>query len=273
MQALAPSFEAATVKLPAPGSGLSCSGGPGTDSPGIWRCTNMPLALVIAKAFGFKEFQFSVHDPCCVKRFDFIAKIAPGTTPEAFEIMLQNLLRERFGFAFHYETKEMPVYRLAVSAKGSRLRPSSRNGPKEQHAPWWLPPKTETDPEGYPVFVGGGSGLASGWGGRFRWRAFDVSIQEVASTLSGELGRPVIDATGLKGKYDLDLKWVVESEWRMNERARAEVREQVGEVPEGASGPTLVQAVRDRLGLTLKPTRGAGQVVAIDHLEKLPRAN
>ncbi len=49
------SFEAASVKPATSGGSISCSGGPGTADPGLWRCSNIPLALVISKAFRFQD--------------------------------------------------------------------------------------------------------------------------------------------------------------------------------------------------------------------------
>jgi len=36
-------------------------------------------------------------------------------------------------------------------------------------------------------------------------------MQEIVQTLSDQLGRPVVDATGLKGKYDFDITWIVDT--------------------------------------------------------------
>jgi uncharacterized protein (TIGR03435 family) len=99
------SFEVASVKPAIAGESLSCSGGPGTADPELWRCSNMPLALVISKAFRFPDYQFSAHDPCCLERFDFDVRVPEGTNNDQFDRMLQNLLKERFKLAFHYQQK------------------------------------------------------------------------------------------------------------------------------------------------------------------------
>jgi uncharacterized protein (TIGR03435 family) len=237
----------------------------------------MPLALAISKAFGFRAFQFSAHDPCCLARFDFVVRIPEGTTKDQFDRMLQNLLRERFKLAFHYQQKQMPIYELKMGPSGARMKQSpqqSQTGTPESDDPWWVPSTQAQsfDKDGYPVFPAGRSGLASS-AFHNRWTAFNVSTQDIAKTLSDQAGRPVVDATGLKGKYDIDLKWMADPDFVLSERAKADIQEQVGELPDAGSGPTLVRAVQDQLGLKMNSAKGPGEIVVIDHVEKAPTGN
>src|ERR1035438_8416024 len=117
------SLDVASVKPSAPDvSPILCNGGPGTRAPRVWRCGNMPLALVIQRAFHFQEFQFSSHAPCCLGRFDFDVRLPEGAARDEFDRMLQNLLRERFKLAFHYGTKEMsePTRPIATAVEASQ---------------------------------------------------------------------------------------------------------------------------------------------------------
>lgn len=252
------SFEVASVKPASAGESLACSGGPGTADPGLWRCTNMPLALAIAKAFRFQDYQFSTHDPCCLDRFDFIVRVPAGTTRDQFDRMLQNLLKERFRLAFHYQQEEMGIYELTVAANGLKIKQSAAGGPGESE-PWWI---SSGSVEG-----------VTGSAGHFHWTAHHVSIADIAKTLSDQSNRPVVDATGLKGSYDVDLKWTVDLSFTLSERSKAEIRDVVGEVPDGGGGLTLVRAVQDQLGLRLNSTKGPGEIVVIDHVEKIPTGN
>jgi len=267
------SFEVASVKPATAGGSLACSGGPGTADAGLWRCSNMPLALVISKAFRFQDYQFSAHDPCCLERFDFIVRVPAGTTNDRFDRMLQNLLVERFKLAFHYQQKEMSIHELTVAANGPKMKQTA-SGATGDAEPWWISSGSTKglDKDGYPVFADGASGL-TGSAGHFRWTAYNVSSAEIAKTLSDQSNRPVIDATGLKGSYDVDLKWVVDLNFTLSERGKAEIREMVGELPDGGGGPTLVRAVQDQLGLRLNSTKGPGEIVVIDHVEKVPAVN
>ncbi|MBS1857521.1 MAG: TIGR03435 family protein [Acidobacteria bacterium] len=264
-----PSFEVASVKPASPDAkAITCSGGPGTSSPGIWRCSNVPLGFVITRAYGFEAYQFPPHDPCCRARFDFAAKVPPGATKEQSRQMLRGLLEERFHFAFHYQPKEMPVYDLTVDERGPKMKPSPPGAVPPEEDPWAIAPFT-TGRDGYPVFPPGRAGLA-GIGGRYRWVAFHVPMEEIVRTLSFHLGRPVLDATGLTATYDIDLRWGIDIAFVTE---RAGIREQVGELPEGTQGPPLPRAVRDQLGLKLTSRKGTGEIVVVDRLDKVPAGN
>jgi len=265
-----PKFEVASVKVTSPDARVrTCGGGPGTPSPGLWRCTNVPLAYVISPAFGFEAYQFSPRESCCQASFDFEAKVPAGATKAQFRQMLQNLLVERFHFAFHYQEKEMPVFELVVAEKGSRMKPSPPDAALPEQDPW-APPKFTMGDDGYPVFPEAEGGLA-GTNGHYRWTAICVSLPEIVRTLSYYLGRPVIDATGLKGNFDFDLKWGIDTKLQLEMAGR---RDEAAEVPDtGPTGPPLTRAVQDQLGLKLNAKKGPGKVVVVDHVEKIPVAN
>ena len=266
----APSFEVASIK-PASSSAhsIECSGGPGTTSPGIWRCSNVPLAFVISHAYGFQPPEFSPRDICCQARFDFTAKVPEGTTNEQFHRMLQNLLVERFKLTLHREQKEMAIYELTVGQKGPKMKESAPDAAPVPEEPWAVP-EYSMGKDGYPVFTAGHGGLAGG-NGHYRWTGFNLSIQEIVKTLSFHLGRPVVDCTRLRGKYDIDMTWTVDVAWLMES---AGLRDQISEVTDnGPHGPTLMHAVRDQLGLELISKKGHGDIVVVDHLAKVPIEN
>jgi hypothetical protein len=63
----AESFDVASVKPASPSDYvISCHGGPGTTDPGLWRCTSVPIGLLILQGYGFDRYQFRPNDPCCV---------------------------------------------------------------------------------------------------------------------------------------------------------------------------------------------------------------
>jgi uncharacterized protein (TIGR03435 family) len=111
----------------------------------------------------------------------------------------------------------------------------------------------------------------AGANGHYRWTGFNVSVREIVTMLSFHLGRPVVDATGLKGNYDIDMKWGVDMAWLLES---AGLRDQIGELPDtGPTGPTLIRAVQDQLGLKLNSKKGLGDFVVVDHVEKVPTEN
>jgi len=232
----------------------------------------VPLGFLISNAYGFQPYQFSPIDNCCQARFDITAKVPVGTTAGQFQRMQQNLLKERFKLAFHTERKEMPVFDLTVAEKGPRMKESAPGAAAAPQEPWTAPKFTMGD-DGYPVFPPGRGGLI-GMNGHYRWTGVGLPMQEIVKTLSSQLGRPVIDSTGLKGKYDFDMTWIVDIGWVRSAIARSGTAgagpEGTASEPDNEPGPTLVSAVQNRLGLKLTSKKGPGDIVVVDRAEKAP---
>jgi uncharacterized protein (TIGR03435 family) len=184
--------------------------------------------------------------------------------------MIQKLLEERFKLKLHLEQKEMAIYELTVGEKGSKLQESAPDASSEPEVPWAFSEYT-MGKDGYPVFPAGRGGDIS-VSGHDRWTEFNVRMQEIVKTLAFHLDRPVVDATGLKGKYDIDMKWFVDVALLLEMAGR---RDELAQLPDdtGPIGPTLIRAVQDQLGLKLDSKKGLGDIVVIDHVEKVPTEN
>ncbi|MGA3097035.1 MAG: TIGR03435 family protein [Bryobacteraceae bacterium] len=272
-----PSFEVASIKRASASADFFCSGGPGTSDPGLWRCSAAPLAFLIANAYGFQPPQFIPNlQSCCQARYDVSARVPPGTTKDQFQRMQQNLLVERLKLSLHHEQKEMAIYELTVREKGLKMKESAPGAALAAEEPWWKSPQHSMGKDGYPVFPVGRGGLAEG-NGYYRWTAVNVSMPEIVKTLATYLGRPVIDATGLRGKYDIDMTWIVDiSEITASLAARGVFGDSPDDVPRVAgpdSGPTLQHAVQDQLGLELNSKKGLGDIVVVDRVAKVPIEN
>ena len=241
------SFEVASVK-PAREKKTGCSGGPGTTDPGLWRCGNVSLANLISLAYDLLPYQFQPLHWMFDSRYDVVARVGRGTTKEQFRQMQQDLLVKRFHLQFHYQAKEMPVSELTVVKRGLL---------KESAAP----PPEQRD------FV---PGPMSSLDGSRHWNITNVSMEEITPIFALELGVPVRDATGLKGRYDLSLSWY--REIPSEQKARLEA---MGETVTtgGEGGPTLRRAVQDQLGLKLEVKKGTVPVMLIDHADTVPVAN
>ena len=139
---------------------------------------NYAAKSLIEMAFSVREYQV-VNAPEWTRSEGWTLEIkttAPTTQTQKWQV-LQSLLAERFQLRFHHETKVLPVFSLSVSKGGPKLR-----------AP-------QDDKPGY-----------SSYGNQIIGRTYDIT--RLASDLSfNVLNRPVVDKTGLKGIYDIDLKW------------------------------------------------------------------
>jgi uncharacterized protein (TIGR03435 family) len=153
----------------------------------------------------------------------------------------------------HREAKEVPVYELLVAKGGPKMQESVEEPPPAADAPSAPRPdsgprKLTLDKDGFPE-LGLGASMAM-MGNKARWRAVKATTAQIASMFAAQLGQPVNDATGLRGKYDFTLSWVTES--RGGSRGAA-----VAGPPEGGSplagmddseaGLTLVQAIQTKV--------------------------
>ena len=145
-------------------------------SPGSVTIRNQHLLFLIQWAYDTPPFQINGPPWLNESRFDVIAKAEGGGDDARLRLMLRTLLAERFGLKTHAEQKEMQVYAVTL-AKG---------GPKFQ----------ESKDEGPPVFDRGGPTTLT---------AHRVTMRDLATQISDPLKRPVLDETGLKGRYDIRI--------------------------------------------------------------------
>jgi uncharacterized protein (TIGR03435 family) len=261
-QAETPKFEVASVKPsppPDPSTGYVISkadGGPGTKNPTRVEYRNYSLAGLVSRAYDLSFWQLSAPDWMNMAQYDIDAKVPPGATREQFRLMLQNLLGERFKLRVHRDTKEGTLYSLTVARGGPKLKPHVE-APEPEGSPG--PDnsgRVRTDSGGYPLLPRGiGVGVMNGKG---RFQEAGADLARVVSVLSTQLGAPVKDSTGLEGKYDIALYWT----------ARPPNAE-----PDADTGPDLLAAVQEQLGLKLERKKGPVEILVIDHAEKVPTGN
>src|SRR5262249_40211873 len=142
------------------------------------------------------------------ERFTVNAKLPQGATKEQLGPMLQNLLIERFRLAAHFEKKELSGYQLVVAKGGHKLADSPGEAkidedPSKPAAPF----KWGLDKDGYPALPPGRHYSMSVTGGKARWRFADEPMGRFADMLSTQIHQPIVDATGLSGKYDFTFFW------------------------------------------------------------------
>src|SRR5258708_29249242 len=119
-----PSFEVACVKPSGPKSVRNSEGGPGTKEPERFVFTSATLHDLVFRAYGLVVYREQISGPSWIEneRYDIVVKMAPGTTKEQYQQMLQNLLAERFGVVVHHETKRLPGYELVIGKHGSKFK-------------------------------------------------------------------------------------------------------------------------------------------------------
>jgi uncharacterized protein (TIGR03435 family) len=221
------SFEVATVKPSKSDGGINNRSDP---VQATW--TNASLAIVIREVYRIHPDQL-VGGPSWISsdRWDIVAKTDRPATREQQSKMFQQLLADRFKLKFHWETRQLPQYRLVVGKGGPKVHP------------------VRDDSNASPAGTRIGRGLIDAHG---------ISSTELAGWLRSELGRPVVDSTGLTGKYDFKLQWVPD-ESQPNSG---------GEIPPpDFTGPSIFYAIQE-LGLKLEATKGPMEVLVIDSVKK-----
>jgi uncharacterized protein (TIGR03435 family) len=191
-------FDVASVRLDTAGTG---GAGDKFPSHGTWKWTRIPLSFLVMYAYdvSLKQIEnipnsFQGRDMA----FDITAKMPVDVTDAQFRIMLQSLLEERFKFAMHREMREVPVNTIELAKGGPKLQPASGQClPAQQSAT--VPPGQHRCGEVEFHFLPPGKDGVRGQ----QYLGRSVSIGDLAVALSAN--GPVIDDTGLKGLYDIDV--------------------------------------------------------------------
>jgi bla regulator protein blaR1 len=245
-----PSFEVASVKPNSSGDLRHYF----SLRPGRFGATGMTIKFLMTFAYNVKEFQI-VGGPDWVnsERYDIEAKEEDSVAAksqklpfaqyrEQVGLMVQSLLTDRFKLRVAHNTKQLPVYALVVANKGPRLIAS----------------EVSTSGLKWPTITGGRGELT----------ATRISLGGFADALTGipDLGgRKVLDETGLKGEYDINLQWAPDQSQPVPTGAAIVPG---NPPPLDASGPSIFTAIQEQLGLKLKSTKGPVDVIVIDHIER-----
>ena len=189
------------------------------------------LLGIIARAYEIPAARISAPDSrlgnVLEATYDLNAKAEQAVPTEQLRLMLQTLLADRFKLTLRRESRQTPVYRLAVGKRGPKLpRPAAGDG----------------KPVSNRLRQGG-----------FSFNRFTMS--QFSERLSAELGQPVLDATGIGGAYTFDL--IVDSTAR---------REQPGTRPD-LSSSSIFTDLQEQLGLQLVAGKAALQYIIVDRVQ------
>ena len=232
-QAKAPEFDVAAIRLhhPVPHERSHIIS---AASDGNFKTINVSLNALMQFAFGIPESRI-VGDPGGLRSqmFDIEAKADSAVDAQLSKLpsdqgklvkqqMVQALLADRFKLMVHRETRELPIYALVVAKSGSKLQASKSNG----------------------LMISSGSRYLNAQG---------VTVAVIAQELAKNVGRVVVDETGIEGRFDVDLKWTPDD----------------GAVNGDADAPpSIFTAVQEQMGLKLEAQKGPVEVLVIDHLEE-----
>jgi len=200
---------------------------------------NVQLAALIEAAYDIRRDQIlDLPHWAQVDHYDVVAKVVDmtsqqlrGLSREQRQVMLQHLLEQRFHLRSHIETRTLPLMKLTVAKEGIKF------------TEWQKPPDSQEQQKG-SMNINNEEMMATG-----------VQMASLVRFLSSMTHMPVIDETGLKGNYNLHLKWQREEEG------------QVSGLHDQAL-PTIYAALPEQLGLKLESGKGPVKVLVVDNIDQ-----
>jgi uncharacterized protein (TIGR03435 family) len=245
-----PSFEVASVKPSEDGNTMAGGGsveaeaavfsryynaGVKADSAQV-RFTYQTLKDLISLAYRVKSFQISAPAWMSAAHYDIIAKMPAGVPTDLVPDMLQSLLEDRFKLSCHRASKDFDLYVLSAKEGGLKIA--------QKPADYRFTRGSTAAPE---------------------------TMEALANALSGAMGRPVLDQTGIKGEYMVpqDFRSLVNKGLVGQHLSATAEPEKAMEVPSAGEFRRSLQV----WGLSLDPSRQALPLLVIDHAEKTPTEN
>lgn len=217
---------------------------------GRFTANNCSLRLLIQYAFDVMPFQISgAPDWVRSERYDIAAKAASDAEFRDIQLMLQQLIKDRFQLRCHWDSKEAAVYNLVVSKAGMLKEAagdcSSSPGPRSRPVG-----TTEDTPCGSWRNTPG------------QIKADKLTAADLVGAFSFFLGRSVVDKTHLTGKYNIDLQWTP------GEVELSSLQSGAGPASSVDAAPSIFTAVRDQLGLKLETAKGPVRTLVVDHVDR-----
>jgi uncharacterized protein (TIGR03435 family) len=230
-----------------------------TRAPMQWQASGqftmgLPIFSLVSLGYAVPESRIvGLPDWTRTVFFDINARAAKAPTLDERRAYYRGLLKDRFAMAVHAEERELPVFALVLARADGRLGPGLRRSntgcdaviaERVERAEAGERPDPPT-PGVRPTCssVGGPASLTGG----------GVEISALTGMLSNGLGRPVVDKTGLTGRFDIDFR---SAPMRVPDAGRG-----------GNDLPSVFTAVQEQLGLRLESTTAPVPVLVVDRIE------
>ncbi|MEO6804251.1 MAG: TIGR03435 family protein [Granulicella sp.] len=200
------------------------SDGETTLLPGTLRMRDVTIETCIKWAYGVQRAQVSGPRLLTSERYDIVAKSDGVASPDEMKVMMQSLLKERFQLEFNREKKELRSFALVVTKGGAKLKRSGSNEvPFRQNSAMGTVARATT-------------------------------MQEFADFISGPVERPVVDKTGLVGRWDFAFDFT----------------KYLTDKPKGIDDflAVLNETLQGEVGLKLESEKDVVEVMVVDRVEK-----
>jgi uncharacterized protein (TIGR03435 family) len=201
-----------------------------------------------------------MHLPAWTKtdKFTIEARGPENATKDQMRLMMQSLLADRFGLKMHFEARETSVLVMTLAHPGKlgrQLVPHNEGPACDTVFP--VPP-AGTVPTVYPLQCDGYSVFFDGKHPAIlgaRNTTLDLMVLSIPGL--GHIGRPIVNRTGLTGRYDFTLTFAPDPE--------------VVPLPADSpalQAPTFLEALKEQLGMRLDTAKLPVQVPVVDHVER-----
>lgn len=244
----ASAFEVASIRpAPPPTSGHPVRVGESED-PAQVTFSYLPIVSLISTAYGIDITRIS-GGPNWIRGdfYNVVAKLPPGTPRDRIPVLLRALLTERLRLVVRRETKDSPVYNLAVGKGGPKLKASPD---LQDSAPR---PSISSAPL---AFVDGKLGICCG-----RAELHRVTMPRFAEMLASQTDRPVIDKTGIAGMFEISLRWAAENQ-------HLEKGHDSPPMVDTSNEGSIYSALQEQLGLKLEPQRAPLEYLFVKRVER-----
>jgi uncharacterized protein (TIGR03435 family) len=255
----AQSFEIADVHVSE--KGWTAQTGPTTIRQGRYEIRGTTMLNLIRTAWAIDADKiFGGPNWLELDKYDVIAKVPDGATADAQRLMLQDLLRTRFGLAIHNDTRPLPSWVL-TAAKKHQLKEADGTGETGCKLQTGSPQEggvriAMQDPDGKSTTLNLGPGFM------LQYQCRNITMAEFASGLRSMRGvvllTPVSDETGLKSKWNFDVKWSMPI---------------IAQIPGTADRIKVTDALEKQLGLKLEQKPAPQSVLIVDRLNRTPSEN
>ena len=242
----------------------------------------MSLAELIPYAYGLRQYQVSGPNWMDETRWDILATIPEGQSADRAPEMMQGLLAERFKLSIHRENRERSVYALVIGKGGLKIKEAAAEEHTAAPQPAGIGLSLNNDAKTRVISSGavGSMRITAGPNGGTQMEFAKITMAALTDRLAQFTDRPIVDATQLKGFYQVILELPPSA---MNGIAFAQklaifaglgsVGAGIGDTnTPGSSGAALTQAVK-RLGLELHSRKSPVETIIVDGMQKTPTAN
>ena len=216
----------------------------------VYLGTNITLKILLRYAYdlttedqivgltgGMASDHFDVEAKMDADTVAALKKMSKEEGAAARRKMMQDMLVERFQLKMHHEQKELGMYDLVLAKGGTKLKEADSSAGDGKGL------------DGKPL----PKGMMQVRNGQLTGEGIPTS--NLAMFLAQNLHKQVVDKTGLKGNYDMSLKWQPDDQVQESHEATG-----------GETAPSIFTAVQEQLGLKLEPTKGLVDTVVVDHI-------